>query len=77
MTVAPPVLERLREQYEKAGLRPLVDPAMEMIVMDCPRCKAQEIDPEGIWRPARVVPRSKTRVILCTACDARDEQRLR
>jgi hypothetical protein len=77
MTGRPPILEQLRVQYEQNGLRPAVDPVMEMIVMDCPRCKAQDVDPTGLYRPLRVVPRGKTRVILCTACGARDEQRLR
>jgi hypothetical protein len=70
-------LAPLAHQYERIGLRPLIDERMEMIVMDCPRCKAQDVDPTGLYRPLRVVPRGKTRVILCTACGARDEQRLR
>jgi len=67
----------LAAQYEQAGLRPLIDEQMEMIVMDCPRCKAQDADPVGLYRPLRVVQRGKTRTILCTACGSRDEQRLR
>lgn len=74
VTRALPELERLAAVYDEKQLRPVIDPLMEMVLIDCPRCKAQENDPEGMWRPVRVVPRTKTRIILCTACGARDEQ---
>lgn len=70
-------LHTLANGYERAGLRPMIDARMEMIVMDCPRCRAQDTDPQGMYRPVRVVSRGKTRIILCTACGQRDEQRLR
>lgn len=71
-------LELLSNQFEQAGLRPLVDSRMAMIVMDCPQCHAQDDDDQyGMYRPVRVIPRGKTRTILCTACGRRDEQRLR
>lgn len=72
MTAPVPVLERLRAQYEQAGLRPLVDPPMEMIVMDCPHCQAQDGDPLGLYRPVRVVPRGKKVHVRCTACGRGD-----
>jgi uncharacterized protein (DUF983 family) len=68
MTARTPVLERLRVQYEQAGLRPLVDPLMEMIVMDCPHCRAQDQDEWGLYRPVRVVPRGRNLTIRCMAC---------
>lgn len=77
MTPPLPELERLAVGYSARGLRPLIDERMEMIVMDCPRCLAQDSDPYGLYRPVRVVPRRQTRTILCTACGQRDEQRLR
>lgn len=70
-------LESLATRLAQAGLRPLVDERMEMIVMDCPRCNAQDSDPDGLYRPARLVERRQTRTVLCTACGIRDEQRLR
>ena len=70
-------LERLANQFEQAGFRPLVDSPMAMLVMDCPQCHAQDSDDLGLYRPVRVIPRGKTRTILCTACGRRDEQRLR
>ena len=70
-------LDGLAAQFTAAGLRPLIDERMEMLVMDCPTCKAQDTDPMGLYRPLRVIPRGKARIILCTACGARDEQRLR
>lgn len=72
MTARVPVLERLRAQYEQAKLRPVVDPLMEMIVMDCPHCHAQDTDLEGVYRPVRVVPRGKRLTILCMACGRTD-----
>lgn len=77
VTSALPELERLAVGYGDRGLRPLIDERMEMIVMDCPRCRAQDTDPLGLYRPVRVVPRRQARTILCTACGQRDEQRLR
>jgi hypothetical protein len=67
MTRSSPVLERLREQYQQAGLRPLVDAPMHMLVTDCPACRAQDDDPAGIYRPVRVVPRNRKLTILCMA----------
>lgn len=75
MTAAP--LETLSERYRDAGLRPLVDTGMDMLVMDCPRCCAQDDDDTGLYRPVRVVTRGKNRTIYCTACGRRDVQRLR
>ena len=70
-------LHLLAAGYARAGLRPLIDERMEIIVMDCPRCNAQDTDPWDLYRPVRVTSRAKTRTILCTACGVRDEQRLR
>jgi hypothetical protein len=70
-------LERLTTTAEHEGLRPIIDPDLEVVLIDCPHCRAQDTDPWGLWRPARIVPRTRRRTILCTACGRRDEQRLR
>jgi hypothetical protein len=66
------VLERLRVQYEQVGLRPLIDTPIEMIVMDCPHCHAQDGDDLGLYRPVCVVPRGRKVRIRCTACGRSD-----
>lgn len=76
MTVALPTSEfqQLTKTYEEAGLRPLLDPVLEMVLIDCPSCHAQDTDPLGLWRPLQVVPRAKVTIHHCTACARHDER---
>jgi hypothetical protein len=57
-----------------AGLRPVVDPALELVRCDCPGCHAGEGDRLGIWRPMAIVPRRGTLTIRCDEC-GREEVR--
>lgn len=59
---------KLAERLERAGLRPTVDPDLDVVLIDCPHCHAQDRDPLQIHRPARVVPRGRTLTVICTAC---------
>lgn len=73
MTVSPE-LERLAETYEEAGLRPLVDLVLRVVLIDCPSCRVQDSDPIGLWRPMQIVPRAKRTIVHCTACGRHDER---
>jgi hypothetical protein len=50
------------------GLRPIVDPVLDVVVADCPSCHAQDSDPLGLYRPLWVVPRGQTTRFRCDAC---------
>lgn len=80
---APPgALENLRRSYERAGLHPVVDDALEVIHVDCVHCHAGD----EVYSPARVVPRRRYRgdakpvadllTILCEACGYFNERPL-
>jgi hypothetical protein len=36
----PDALDRIAEQLEERGLRPLIDRDMDLVVADCPECRA-------------------------------------
>jgi len=59
---------RLAELEDIRKLRPIVDPELDIVLLDCPRCGAQARDPLGMWRPARLVPRGKRLTVICEAC---------
>jgi hypothetical protein len=61
-------LERLADRMTVLGLRPVIDPVLDIVLCDCPSCKAQDRDELGLWRPVHVVPRNGRTTLLCTAC---------
>jgi hypothetical protein len=64
------VLDRIAEQLEERGLRPLVDRDMEVVVAECPECLAGESDPWRLWRPLKVTQRGGTLRFHCAACNS-------
>jgi hypothetical protein len=66
----PDALDRIAEQLEERGLRPLIDRDMDLVVADCPECRAGDADPLGIWRPLMVTRRDGTLRFQCAACEA-------
>ena len=52
-------------------LRPIVDPHLDIVLVDCPRCGAAAHEPLGMWRPARLVPRGQKLTVICEACGER------
>lgn len=69
-----PELERLAGAYGEDGLRPVIDPVLEIVLIDCPACRAQDTDPLGLWRPLQVAPRAGVTIHHCTACGRHDER---
>jgi hypothetical protein len=65
----------LAAKLHDRGLRPIIDPALDVVLSDCPSCRAQDADPWGLHRPLWVVPRGSTVTFLCTACEDRGEVR--
>ena len=57
-----------------AGLRPSIDPVLEVLRCECPGCRAGEGDPLGLWRPMVIVPRRGSTTLRCGAC-GREEVR--
>lgn len=73
MTKAPSIdLQRIADSVDDA--RPIIDPILEVVLVDCPDCHAQDSDPTGLWRPAMIVPRGKLTTFDCGACGSRHEQ---
>lgn len=84
---APPgLVEALAADYAARGLRPCVDAELDLVLVDCVYCRAQDQDPIGMYRPMRVVPRARmTRggrpatallTIICNSCGYHDERSL-
>ena len=80
MNERPDTLEcrRLAELEDVRRLRPIIDPDLDVVLVDCPECDAGAGDPLGMWRPARIVSRAVTRTqtIICDACGRVSERRL-
>lgn len=62
------VLERIAEDYKAQGLRPIIDPALEVVLSDCLECHAQATDPLEVWRPLWTVPRETVTILDCRSC---------
>jgi hypothetical protein len=58
-------LDRIRR------LRPIVDPELDIVLIDCPGCGTCAPAPLGMWRPARLVPRGKRLTVICESCGER------
>lgn len=56
------------------GLRPIINPVLNALHMDCPSCYAHENDPLGLWRPLMLIPRPGRTILHCQACGRRDER---
>jgi hypothetical protein len=72
MSVQPQKAERLdqiAERLTERGLRPVIDRDMQLVVADCPECRAGEQDPWLLWRPLMVTWRGTTLRFHCAACD--------
>jgi len=52
-------------------LRPIVDPELDIVLIDCPGCGACAPQPLEMWRPARLVPRGRQLTMICEACGER------
>lgn len=65
---------KLAKTLQGTGLRPVIDPDLDVVRIDCPNCGAQDRDPLGMWRPARAVPRGQTLTVICTACGEVEER---
>jgi hypothetical protein len=63
-------LDRIAERLDERGLRPLIDREMEVVVADCPECRAGEADPLLLWRPLMVTQRAGRVRFHCAACEA-------
>lgn len=48
--------------------RPVVDPVLDVVRVDCPLCRGQENDAQRIYRPATIIPRGKRVVVVCDSC---------
>jgi hypothetical protein len=66
--------QRLADDYDRQGLRPILDPLLELVRRDCTHCHAQDSDPQRMWRPVVVVPRGNTLTVRCDACSYRYER---
>jgi hypothetical protein len=53
------------------SLRPIVDPAIGVVLIDCVHCRAQDSDELGLYRPAQIIPRDRLVVVICNACHQR------
>jgi hypothetical protein len=65
-------LEDLEAELLDAGLRPIIDSVLRLVLADCPECRAQDRDPLGLWRPLNVIPRDGRTWLVCTACGRED-----
>lgn len=59
---------RLAELPALRTLRPIVDPDLDTLRVDCSDCQAQLDDPLGLYRPASVRVRDGKVTIHCDAC---------
>lgn len=66
----------LGDKLGRRGLRPIFDPLLVALLMDCTRCRAQASDPLGMWRPVIVVVRRHVARSYCSACGREHERRL-
>lgn len=70
MSERPDTLEcrRLAETPAYRELRPIVDPELDVVRVDCTRCRAQDGDPMELYRPARLIVRGQRRILICDTC---------
>lgn len=45
-----------------------VDPVLEIVLTWCPRCHAEQADPQRIHLPLKVVPRGEQTIFRCDTC---------
>jgi hypothetical protein len=69
-----PTVAEIASRLRERGLRPVVDPALDLVRAKCPDCRAGETDPLGLWRPMAVMSSELDgRVIsFCDHCGSRD-----
>jgi hypothetical protein len=75
-TAAGSPLAALVTNLADAGLRPVADPALDLVRADCPDCNAGSSDPRHLYRPLVVACRSGTLRTRCDACNQGGKQRL-
>jgi predicted RNA-binding Zn-ribbon protein involved in translation (DUF1610 family) len=61
-------LDDLAAELRDAGLRPIIDPELRLVLADCPDCGSQDRCPLGLWRPLQVIPRNGRTWFVCVAC---------
>ena len=59
---------RLAELADWAILRPIVDPLLDTVRLDCSACRAQDSDPLSLYRPAVALARDGRVSIYCEGC---------
>jgi hypothetical protein len=69
-----PTLEAVAKQL--VGLRPIIDPVLELVRCECPECHAGMRDPHGMYRPLVVIPRRDVTLYRCDACGVEEVRRL-
>lgn len=61
-------LQGIAGALQAEGLRPIIDPVLEVVRAECPDCRAGERDPLGLYRPLLIVPRARRVIGRCDAC---------